>query len=206
MLKIWGRTNSLNVQKALLCLEEIGLPYERIDAGLQFGINDTAAYRAMNPNGLVPTIDDDGFVLWESNSIVRYLAATHSAGRLWPVDPQTRALAERWMDWQLSVLINTVNPAFVQLFRTPASQRNDNVIEESRAKSEKVVGILDAHLDGREWLAGDGFSIAECSLAPVAHRWLNLPLSRNPRPNLERWYAAILRRPSAQKVLHLPLS
>jgi glutathione S-transferase len=119
MLKIWGRTNSLNVQKVLLCVEEIGLPYERLDAGLQFGVNDTPAYRALNPNGLVPTIEDDGFILWESNSITRYLAARHAPDVLWPRDPQRRAEAERWMDWQLSVLNAAINPAFVNLIRTP---------------------------------------------------------------------------------------
>ena len=162
MLRIWGRTNSLNVQKALLCLEEIGLPYERIEAGMQFGVNDTEAYRSMNPNGLVPTIDDEGFILWESNSIVRYLASRHSVDRLWPTDSQQRASAERWMDWQLSVFLPAVNPAFVQLVRTP--------------DAERAMAILDAHLADREWPALDRFTIADCALAPVAHRWLSLPV------------------------------
>ncbi len=206
MLKIWGRTNSLNVQKALLCLEEIGLPYVRIDAGLHFGVNDTPAYRAMNPNGLVPTIDDDGFVLWESNSIVRYLAATHSAGAIWLVDAKQRALAERWMDWQLSAFIPAINAAFLQLVRTPPAQRQPDAIEASRKAGERAVAILDAHLEGRDWLAGDQFTIAECAIAPVAHRWLHLPMAREPRPNIERWYASVMQRTAAQKVLLLPLT
>ena len=176
MLRIWGRTNSLIVQKALLCLEEIGLPYERLEAGMQFGVNDTEAYRSMNPNGLVPTIDDEGFILWESNSIVRYLASRHSVDRLWPTDSQQRASAERWMDWQLSVFLPAVNPAFVQLVRTPEAERKPSVIETARRNAERAMAILDAHLADREWPALDRFTIADCALAPVAHRWLSLPV------------------------------
>ena len=100
MIKLWGRTNSLNVQKVLFCLGELGLPFERVDAGMQFGVVKTPEYMAKNPNSVVPTLEEDGFVLWESNAIVRYLASTHGAGALWPTDPRARALADRWMDWQ----------------------------------------------------------------------------------------------------------
>src|SRR3970040_1761800 len=99
MLKIWGRTNSVNVKKALRAAEELGLKYERIDAGMQFGVVDTPEYRKLNPNGLVPTIEDDGVVLWESHAIVRYLAAKYGAGTLCPTDLRERADADRWMDW-----------------------------------------------------------------------------------------------------------
>ena len=116
MLRIWGRTNSLNVQKALMALEEAGLAYERLDAGLAFGIVNTPEYRQMNPNGLVPTIDDDGFVLWESNSIIRYVCARICA-RPRPADPRARASAERWMDWQLTTLLDPVNDLFRPLIR-----------------------------------------------------------------------------------------
>ena len=121
MLRIWGRTNSLNVQKALMALEEIGRPYARIDAGLAYGVNDTPAFRAMNPNGLVPVIDDEGFVLWESNAIVRYLASAYAPGVLWPLDARERAGAERWMDWQLTLLLAPLNAMFVPLVRNPGS-------------------------------------------------------------------------------------
>ncbi len=113
MLTVWGRTNSLNVQKVLWTLGELGLEYERIDAGMQFGLTDTADYRARNPNGLVPTIDDDGLVLWESNTIVRYLAARYASGTLSPADPGERALAERWMDWQATSFYPAIVPVFM---------------------------------------------------------------------------------------------
>ena len=101
MLKVWGRKNFINVQKVLWCCEELGLPYERIDAGGPFGLTRDPEYLARNPNALVPTISDDEFVLWESNAIVRYLATRHGSGAMWPEDLRERADAERWMDWQL---------------------------------------------------------------------------------------------------------
>ena len=113
MLKIYGRKTSSNVQKVLWCCDEIGLAFEREDIGGEFGGNKTPEYLALNPNGLVPTIDDGGFILWESNSCVRYLAAKYGKGKLWPVDLQVAASASRWMDWQLS----TVNPPVGTLCR-----------------------------------------------------------------------------------------
>src|SRR5450631_4370637 len=104
MLKVWGRANSVNVQKVLWTCEELALPYKRIEAGMEYGVVSTPEYKKLNPNAMVPTIDDDGFVLWESNAIVRYLAAKYGAGSLWPADPKIRASADRWMDWQQTTL------------------------------------------------------------------------------------------------------
>jgi glutathione S-transferase len=204
MLRIWGRTNSLNVQKALMALEEIGRPYERINAGLAFGVNDTPAYRAMNPNGLVPTIDDDGFVLWESNAIVRYLASAYGPGVLWPLDARVRAGAERWMDWQLTTLLAPVNAMFVPLVRNPGSG-DPAAVEAARQTSEAHFALLDDLLARQPYVTGDAFGMADCCIAPVAHRWLHLPVARVDLPHLARWFAAVGRRASA-KVLELPLS
>jgi len=204
MLRIWGRTNSLNVQKALLALEEIGRPYERIDAGLAFGLVNTPQYRAMNPNGLVPTLDDDGFILWESNSIVRYLCAAYAPGALWPVDAKARASAERWMDWQLTTLLNPVNVLFLPLVRAPGTG-DPQTFEAARLACEANFGLLDALLAGQAFVTGDAFGMADCVIAPVVHRWLNLPLVLPELPNLVRWYEDLRARPSS-KVLELPLS
>lgn len=204
MLRIWGRTNSLNVQKALLALEETGRPYQRIDAGLAFGIVKTPQYRAMNPNGLVPTLDDDGFILWESNSIVRYLCAAYAPGVLWPLDAKARASAERWMDWQLTTLINPVNTLFLPLIRAPGTGDPQN-FEAARLACEANFGLLDELLSRQAFVTGDAFGMADCAIAPVVHRWLSLPLERPALPNLQRWYEIICARPSA-KVLELPLS
>ena len=206
MLKLWGRLNSINVQKAVLALEEIGLTYDREDAGLQYGVNRTPEYLAMNPNGLVPTLDDDGFVLWESNAIVRYLCAKHAAGTLWPEDLKVRADADRWMDWQTATLSSAMGPGFAGLVRTPPEKRNPEAIADSLAKTTRLVAMLDAHLAGREHVAGAAYTMADIVLAPIMHRWFNMPCERTAAPNAERWYAALMQRPACQRVLTLPIT
>ena len=148
MITLWGRKNSINVQKALWCIEELGLAYERIDAGRGYGVTDTPEYRRMNPNGLVPTIEDDGFVLWESNAIVRYLCSKHSAGELCPADPKVRADTDRWMDWQATAFTPAFGPIFHGLVRTPGSRTREE-IDAAIAASEGFAAILDAQLAAR---------------------------------------------------------
>jgi glutathione S-transferase len=199
MLKIWGRLSSVNVQKVVWCADEIGLAYERIEAGGKFGVNDTPRYLAMNPNGLVPVIEDDGFVLYESNAIVRYLAGRDSPD-LWPADLKARADADRWMEWQSTVFTPAMWAAFWQLIRTAPEQRDRAAVEASRAKSEKCAGILDAHLAARRFLTGERFTAADIVVGCAAHRWLHLPLARESRPHLERWYAELKSRPGSRQV------
>jgi glutathione S-transferase len=206
MLRIWGRLSSVNVQKVVWCCDEIALPYERIEAGGAFGLNDTPQYLAMNPNGLVPVIDEDGFILYESNAITRYLAAKHGAGTLWPDDLRARADVDRWMEWQSTSYTPAMVQAFWQLVRTPPEKRDPAAIEASRAKGEKLSAILDRHLEGREFIAGNAFSPADIVVGCATHRWLGLPLAREPRPNIERWYASLKSRPGARQVTSLPLT
>jgi len=206
MLRIWGRLSSVNVQKVVWCCDELGLPYERIEAGGAFGLNDTPQYLAMNPNGLVPVIDEDGFILYESNAITRYLAAKHGAGRLWPEDLRARADVDRWMEWQSTGYTPAMVQAFWGLVRTAPEKRDAAAIEASRVKSEKLSGVLDRHLAGREFVAGNAFSTADIVVGCAAHRWLGLPLAREPRPNLERWYASLKSRPGARQVTSLPVT
>ncbi|HEX8665199.1 MAG TPA: glutathione S-transferase family protein [Beijerinckiaceae bacterium] len=206
MLTLWGRTNSINVQKVQWCIEELGLPYRRIDAGREFGIVDTPEYRRMNPNGLVPTIEDDGFVLWESNAIARYLAAKHGAGSLWPADPRARADADRWMDWQATAFTPAQGPAFHGLVRTAPESRDQAAIAQSVTKSEPFAALLDAHLAERRFVTGDTFTAGDIAVGAAVHRWLNLPVAREKRPNLERYHGELLRRPAAAKVLVTPIT
>jgi len=205
-LVIWGRVTSVNVQKVVWCADELGLAYERHDVGGKFGGTGTARYLAMNPNGLVPTIEDDGFVLSESNAIVRYLAARHRATGLWPEALQARAQVDRWMEWQSTEFTPAMRDAFWQLVRVAPEARDARAIEASRAKGEKLAGILDAHLAGRAWIAGDAFTLADLVNGCAAHRWLNLPMPREPRPHLERWYAALKSRPASRQVTSQALS
>lgn len=206
MLKIWGRLSSVNVQKVVWCADELGLAYERVDVGGAFGGNRTPQYLAMNPNGLVPVIEEDGLVLYESNAIVRYLAGRDARGALWPEDLRKRADADRWMEWQSTSFTPAMRDIFWQLVRTPADKRDASAIEVSRGESEKLAGLLDAHLASNRFLTAHGFTAADIVVGCATHRWLNLPVSRDPRPHLERWYAEIKSRPGARQVTSQPLS
>jgi glutathione S-transferase len=205
MLRIWGRANSVNVKKALWCLEELGLKYQRIDAGMQFGVVDTPEYRRMNPMGLVPTIDDDGFLLWESHSIVRYLCAKHSAGTLWPTGLRQRAEAERWMDWAFTFSA-AFRPVFWGLVRTPPEKRDGAAIEEARRKCAELLGVLEGALAGREYVAGESFTMGDIPVGCHVQLWMRLPIERPSHPSLDAWFARLLRRGPYRKVVDVPLS
>jgi glutathione S-transferase len=208
VIKIWGRNTSANVQKVMWAVGEIGLPNERIDIGGPFGKNREAAYLAMNPNGLVPTLEEeDGFLLWESNSIVRYLAAKHRASVLEPGDLRARARAGAWMDWQLSVIGPAMFDCFWGLIRTPPEQRNHAAIEESKKKTTAAVAILDAQLAKTAYLAGDDFSYGDIPAAVICNRYRALVPDRPPFPHFERWFAAIAARQAFKdQVAAVPLA
>ena len=206
MLKIWGRTNSINVQKVLWTCAELGLPYERIDAGMQFGVNNTPEYKALNPNGLVPLINDDGFVLWESHAIVRYLARKHGLGTLCPADAQTAADADRWMEWYSTTLWNHMKPVFWNLIRTPPEKRNMTEVEDNRKKLAAYLEMANAHLAKNEHFAGASFTMADIPHAVLAHRWFNVPIERPPLPHYERWFRAVSQRPGFRQHCAAPLT
>jgi glutathione S-transferase/NAD(P)-dependent dehydrogenase (short-subunit alcohol dehydrogenase family) len=206
MLKIWGRANSINVQKVLWCCGELRLGYERIDAGNEFGINDTPEYLSMNPNGLVPMIDDGGFMLWESNAIVRYLAHKTAESGLCPSDIERRYDAERWMDWQATTFWAGLRPLFIQLIRTPPEKRSAEVIAVAEQSSLNCARMLDARLTDRTYLAGEDFSIGDIPVATTVYRWLMLDIDRPKLPNLERWYGRMTEREHFRDVVMKPLS
>jgi len=192
MIKIWGRRTSSNVQKVMWAVAELGLPHERIDVGGPFGKNREPAYLKMNPNGLVPTLEEeDGFLLWESNTIVRYLAATYRSTILEPADLRMRARASQWMDWQLSVAGPAIFECFWGLIRTPLEKRNHAAIEESKKKTTAAMSIMDEQLGKVEYLAGDGFSYGDIPVGIIAYRYRQLVPDRPALPHFERWYAAI---------------
>ena len=206
MLLLWGNADSVNVQKIMWCCEELGLAYQRIDAGRHFGVVNTPEFRRLNPNGLVPTIDDDGFVLWESNAILRYLAAKHAAGTLWPTDVRERALADRWMDWANSTLWPTMVPLFRAFMRTPEAQRNAAAIEADRLETVEVLRVLDAQLAATEFVGGDTFTMGDIAVGCAAWRWMALPIERPALPNLQRWFDSLATRPAYRRVVMLPLT
>jgi glutathione S-transferase len=206
MLKIWGRMSSINVRKVVWTAQELGLDFQRTEAGGQFGVVKTAEYVRLNPNSLVPAIEDEDYVLWESNVIVRYLCAKHSPGQLYPTDLRERFDAERWMDWQQTTLNPAGRPAFWQLIRTSPEQRNAAQIAESNRMVEPLLATLDAHLAQRAFMAGERFSMADIPLACEVHRWFGLPQPRQSWPAIERWYEGICVRQASKGVLDLALT
>jgi glutathione S-transferase len=206
MIKIWGRKNSVNVQKVLWCCDELELPYERVDAGGEFGGTRDPEYLAMNPTALIPTIRDDGFTLWESNAIVRYLAAKYGAGTLWPVDPAARALAEKWMDYQLGTLWPAFKAAFLGLVRTPPEKRDPDQIRASLESTAEALAILDAHLAVEDYVAGADLTIGDIALGSTAYRWLNMEIQRPEMPNLAAWHDRLTTRPAYQKNVMVPFT
>lgn len=210
MLKLWGRTSSINVRKALWTLQALqqqtDLSFERVDAGLSFGVVKTPDYLAKNPNALVPLLEDGGFQLWESNVIVRYLCARYTSGTLYPEDLQQRFEAERWMDWQQTALNNASRDAFYQWIRVKAEDRQPALIAQSVAATEPLLNMVEAQLARHPFMAGVQLTMADIPIACEIHRWWGLPQPRPAWVNIERWYAQMLAHPASRGVLDLPLS
>ena len=202
MLKVWGRRDGSNVIKVMWCIGELGLEHERVDWGGRFGGNDDPAYRAMNPMGRLPTVQfDDGFTLWESGAIIRYLCATHSAGAMSPANLQDRARAERWMDWS-SLYLSKFNQVYLdQFFRLSADQRDEGAVLAVVKETTALIDILDAQLEHNDYLNGAALSIADIPAGTLIHRWMSWtpPQMRPSRPNVEAWYARLSQRPAYQQ-------
>ena len=191
MLKILGRTNSSNVQKVLWACDELELSYQREDIGGDFGGNQEPKYLAMNPNGLVPTMIDNGNVLWESNAIIRYLCENHAPNVLLPEDPWQVALAQQWMDWQQTVLAPAIRPVFWGLVRTPEDERNVDEIAAGQTQTASAMTILDHHLSQNTFVAGSSLSLGDIPVGIMAYRWFQLDIERIELPHLARWYQSL---------------
>jgi len=207
-LRIWGRANSVNVQKVLWCLGELDLAYERIDAGMAFGRNGYPDYLAMNPNGRVPTLVDGDFELWESNSIMRYLVLAYGADSpLYPQAPKRRAGVDRWLDWTLSTMQPVDRPLFWALVRTPLEQRDMVAIQKDADAAAAQWRIVDARLATRRFIEGDDFTLADIALGAFARRWLGVEGVAKPQlPHLERWFAQFVSRKGFQQFVAPPMS
>ena len=203
MLIIWGRHTSSNVEKLLWACTEMGVPFERRDMAGKFGFTDD--YLAMNPNRVVPAIDDDGFVLWESNACLRYLAAKHGAGTLWPDDLHLRANADRWMDWCTTTAWVNLRPVFHGLIRTPPERRDMDAITASVKSTGEVLTILDTWLADKKFVCGDQFTMGDIPIGFVAYRWFALDIARIDLPHVEAWYERLAQRPGYQEHLMIPL-
>jgi glutathione S-transferase len=175
MMRLWGRKSSINVQKVLWCLAELGLKegkdFERIDAGLQFGKNNTPEFLKLNPNGLVPTLEDGEIVLWESNTIMRYLAHQHDQAGRFTADIKTQYESEKWMDWQLGTMWPALRIAFLGLTRTPESERNHDAILKAYQETNRLLRLLDQTLAKQSYCSGNQFQLGDIVLALCVSRW-----------------------------------
>jgi glutathione S-transferase len=199
MLKIWGRSTSSNVQKVLWCCAELGIEFDRTDWGGPFGGNRDPEYLRLNPNGLVPTVIDGDLVMWESNTICRYLAATRNGERLYPRDPAARTHVERWMDWQLAVIGPPMGQLLMGLVRSSPETRDNGAIEAARRRAASAWNIVEAEVKGQPYLAGAGLSLAEIVLGTQIYRWFAFPIERPDLPNLRAWYDRMRERPGFKK-------
>lgn len=206
MLRVWGRNNSTNVKKVLWCLEELGLSYERIDVGGQFGKLNDPQYRALNPNGLIPCLQDEDFILWESNTIVRYLAAQYGDNSLYLPDARQRASAEKWMDWATSSVVDPFKTVFIGLVRTAPERQNKEKIAQGIEQLNQLMTIADEVLSQQDYLSGEHFGIGDIPLGCLAYAWFNLPIERPELPHLQRWYQRLTTRAAFQKVIDIGLS
>ncbi|MDP4556508.1 glutathione S-transferase family protein [Halomonas meridiana] len=208
MITLWGRNNSTNVKKVLWALEELQLPFEMVMAGLQHGVNDTPEYLAMNPNGLVPLLKDDATqsVLWESNTILRYLAAQYAPNHLWIEAPAKRAQMEKWMDWSTSLLTPAHRTILMGYVRTPPEQRDSALLDPAIATCEKLFAQLDAALNQQQWFSGDEFGLADIAISPFTYNLINSGLTWKPRLHLTRWTEQLAERPAYRKAVMIPVT
>lgn len=203
MLTIWGRLNSHNVKKVAWFAQEIGIPHVRRDIGGAFGMD--AAYLALNPNALIPAIEDDDVVLWESNAILRYLAARYAPEAFWPNDPALRAQADKWMDWQFGYA-DAQRDAFLNLVRYPADARDPAAVARSAQRCAEMMALIERALDRQPWLSGQAFGLGDVPMGVYVHSWMTLDIERPDMPNVQRWYAALQARPGYASQVMIPLT
>ncbi len=201
MLKLWGRANSTNVKKALWCLEELDVSYTRVDAGGVFGIVGEPAYVAKNPNRLVPCLEDGELVLWESNAIVRYLAAQYGEPLLWNPDPRQRAEADKWMDWTTSSLAAPFRVVFWNMVRTATEKRDMAAVEAALAECGQLLAIADRVLTEQPYLSGASLGMGDIPLGCFAYAWFEMPIERAELPHLHAWYQRLRQRPAYQRAV-----
>ncbi len=204
MLKVWGRPNAYNVQKVLWFIHELGIEFEHINIGSVAGELDTEEFFAINPHGRIPVIQDDELHVWESNTILRYLASTYGKELFWLENPVDRSRVERWMDWELASLQPDFLSLFWSYFRTPENQRNRKKIKCSMERCEKNLSILDVHLKNNLYVAGSKFSIADCAVGTSFYRYFNMGINPPILPNVHRWYQRLSDRPAYQKNIMVP--
>ncbi len=201
MIKVWGRKSSSNVQAVMWCLAELDLDCSRLDAGLTYGVVDTPEYRAMNPNGRVPTLQDGGNTpIWESGAILRYLANTYGPDPFWPSDPVERVRVDQWAEWaKINVALEFTSPVFWRVVRTPSSRRDQAAIDAAVSYLTGNLAIADEQLRTNLFLAGNDFTLADVQFAHCLYRYFDINIERRSLPNLERYYSLVSERVAFQR-------
>lgn len=205
MLTVWGRRDAFNVQKVMWFIGELGLEHRHVPAGGDHGGLDDPAFRAMNPHGRVPVIDDGGTVVWESHTILRYLAATYGRNTYWSDDAGERSKAERWMDWSGTTLQpDFLTGVFWGFYRTPAEQRDTAAVAQKLARCAAHMELLDRELATRPWLGGDSFGLADIPAGTNLFRYFGIPIERPSVPHVADWYRRLQERPAYREHVMLP--
>ena len=205
MLTVYGRKSSFNVQKVMWLVGELGLTHRHVELGGSYGGLDTPEFRAMNPHGRVPVVDDEGTIVWESHAILRYLAASHGRGRFWSDDAAQRSLSDRWIDWsQTTLQPDFLIGVFWGYYRTPASERNVAAVDEKVRRCGQHFRLIDSMLAGRQFLLGQHLSLADIPIGTTLYRYFNIDIARPDLPNVERWYSALQARPAYRTHVMVP--
>ncbi|HEY2132785.1 MAG TPA: glutathione S-transferase family protein [Acetobacteraceae bacterium] len=208
MIKLWGRANSSNVMKVIWLLQELGVPYHRVDVGGPFGGTATPSYRTMNPLGVVPTLEEDGFTLFESNAIMRYLCNTQpEPTAFYPQAARSRGQIDCWLDFQQTALNRPQSTVFQGLVRIAPEHRNHAAIATAVTEAAGIWAILDGRLGRHDYVAGDDLTLADIAFGVHMHRWFVMPIEGRPdAPHLHKWYQRLLERPAYRDHVALPLS
>jgi len=209
MITLWGRANSINVQKVLWVLDHLKIPYQQIDAGLKFGVNTTPEYLAMNPHGKIPLIKNGDALVWESQAICRYLCNITDGQTLYPTDAATRAQVDQWLDWAIGTLYVSMGVVFLQLVRTPEAQRNLARVNEESTKTVDAFRVLSQHLQGRRSIVGNHLTLADIVISAATYRCFALTIISRDDPSiigLMPWYDQMVQAPEFKRWVEIPLS
>jgi len=204
MLKVWGRRNSFNVQKVMWLIGELDLPHQHINAGGSYGMVNEPSFLAMNPHGRVPVIEDNGSVIWESHSILRYLAASYGSGRFWQEDAAARSRWDRWMDWSQASLHRDFLDLFWSFYRTPPEQHDPMLIKSHLMLTNAHFAMLDRHLSQLAFMCGDELSLADFTIGATLYRYFEMGIDRPSLPHLESWYRKLGERPAYRQHVMVP--
>lgn len=205
MITVYGRATSSNVQAVMWGIGELGLQYERLDYGHEFGGLDSPEFRALSPHARVPVIKDGDTVIWESCAILRYLGAEYGDAPFWPKDPRVRAEVDMWAEWgKTSVCTLFTVPIFWPRVRTSAANRDVGAMLSAIADIEFQLDIFEEQLQNHNYALSNDFSLADIVIGHILFRWFDIDIERRPRPLVEAYYERLRERPAFREHVMIP--